>query len=150
MQIIVYQLKDQCIKLDLNGETAENVGKVKYLGDTFNRKGNNNDLIESRVKTGKQTIGVIQAFCKEIALGNYEIHIMLQLYESIFLSTVLFNCQSWTNVTNTHIESLQTLQMKYLKQPMWVPYQGWTGMYTLVVPSSSTKFIKNSQQNLPV
>ena len=28
--------------------------------------------------------------------------------------------------------------------------QGSTGMYTLVVPSLSTKFIKNSHQNLPV
>ena len=65
---------------------------------------------------------MIQAFCKEIALGNYEIQIMLQLYESIFLSTVRFNCQSWTNLTNTHIESLQTLQMKYLNQTMCVPY----------------------------
>ena len=48
--------------------------------------------------------------------------IMLQLYESIFLSTVLFNCRSWTNVTNSHSESLQTLQMKYLKQTMCVRY----------------------------
>ena len=73
MQIIVYQLrKDQCIELDISGETVENVDKVKYLGDIFNRKGSNNDLIESRVKMGKQKIGVIQAFCKEIALGSYE------------------------------------------------------------------------------
>ena len=28
--------------------------------------------------------------------------------------------------------------------------QGWTGMYTSVAPSLSTKFIKNSHQNLPV
>ena len=28
--------------------------------------------------------------------------------------------------------------------------QGWTGMYTLMVPSLSTKFIKNSHQNLSV
>ena len=28
--------------------------------------------------------------------------------------------------------------------------QGWTGMYTLVIPSLSAKFIKNSQQKLPV
>ena len=110
--------KEQCIELDINGEIAENVDSVKYHGDIFNSKGNNNDLIESRVRTGRQKIGVIQAFCKEIALGNYEIQMMLQLYESIFLSTVLFNCQSWTNLTNTHIKSLQTLQMKYLKQTM--------------------------------
>ena len=89
----------------------------------FNSKGNNNDLIESRVRTGIQKIGVIQAFCKEIALGNYEIQIMLQLYESIFLSIVLFNCQSWTNLTNTHIESLKALQMQYLKQCAYlIPY----------------------------
>ena len=99
--------KDQCIELDISGEIADNVDKVKYLGDIFNSKGNNNDLIESRVKTGKQKIGVIQAFCKEIALRNYEIDIMLQLYESIFLGTVLFSCQSRTNLTNTHTESLQ-------------------------------------------
>ena len=28
--------------------------------------------------------------------------------------------------------------------------QGWTGMYTLVAPSLSAKFIENSHQNLPV
>ena len=31
-----------------------------------------------------------------------------------------------------------------------VENQGWRGMYTLVVPSLSTKFIKNSHKNLPV
>ena len=35
---------------------------------------------------------------------------------------MLSNCQSWTNSINTHIESLQTLQMKYLKQTMCMPY----------------------------
>ena len=69
--------KEQCIELDIDGEIAENVDSVKYLGDIFNSKGNNNELIESRVRTEKQKIGVIQAFCKEIALGNYEIQIML-------------------------------------------------------------------------
>ena len=53
------------LELDINGETAKYVDKVKYLGDIFNSKGNNNNLIESRVKTGKQKI---QAFCKEIGL----------------------------------------------------------------------------------
>ena len=28
--------------------------------------------------------------------------------------------------------------------------QGWTGMYTLVVPPLSAKLIKNSHQNLPI
>ena len=81
-------------------------------------------MIKSSLASEQESkkVGVIQAFYKEIGLGNYEIQIMLQFYESIFLSTVLFNCQSWTNLTDTHIESLQTLQMKYLKQTMCVPY----------------------------
>ena len=67
--------KEHCIELDINVETAESV------------------LIECRVNTGKQKIGVIQAFCKEIALGNYEIHIMLEMYlYSIFCIYILEHC----------------------------------------------------------
>ena len=29
-------------------------------------------------------------------------------------------------------------------------FQEWTGVYTLVVPSLSQKFIKNGQQNFPI
>ena len=58
--------KEQCIELDINGETVENVDVVKYLGDIFNSKCKNNDLIESHVKMGKQKIGVIQAFAKKL------------------------------------------------------------------------------------
>ena len=39
---------------------------------------------------------------------------------------------------------------KYTKILNQLRFQGWTGMYTLVVPSLSTTFIKNSHQNLPV
>ena len=56
--------KEQCIDLDITSETDHNVHAVKYLGDIFNSKGNSNDLIESRVKTGKHKIGVLQVFCK--------------------------------------------------------------------------------------
>ena len=49
--------KEQCIELDVNDETAENVDAVTYLGDIFNSKGYNNDLIKFCVKTGKQKLG---------------------------------------------------------------------------------------------
>ena len=60
----------------MNGETAENVDAVKYLGDIFNSKGGNNDLIEARVETESKKLESYKQFCKEIALGNYEIQIM--------------------------------------------------------------------------
>ena len=55
-------------------------------------------MIDDRIKKGEGKVYVIQALCKEVAFGLYEVQILLQLYESIFLSTLLFNCQSWTRL----------------------------------------------------
>ena len=55
--------------------------------------------------------------------GLYEVQILLQLYESIFLSKLLFNCQSWTSLRkSSDIPSLESMQYKYLKQTMHIPY----------------------------
>ena len=55
--------------------------------------------------------------------GLFEVQTLLQLYESIFLRTLLFNCQSWTHLRKSNdIPSLERVQYKYLKQTMHVPY----------------------------
>ena len=55
--------------------------------------------------------------------GLYEVQILLQLYESIFLSKLLFNCQPWTSLRkSSNIPSLESMQYKYLKQTMHIPY----------------------------
>ena len=40
----------------------------------------------------------ITAICKEIYLGQYEIHVLIWLHHAIFISTLLFNCQTWTRI----------------------------------------------------
>ena len=59
-----------------------------------------------------------------------------------------------SNENAKHFEKIKRLTFKADKcKSLYINHgkeQGWTGMYTLVVPSLSTKFIKNSHQNLPV
>ena len=82
-------------KLELHGEEIEEKKAAKYLGDYFDSKGDNSDLVDKRIGSITSAMTDIIAFCSKISLGNFEIHIMLQLYESIFLSKLLFNSQSW-------------------------------------------------------
>ena len=109
-------------KLELHGEEIEEKKVVKYLGDYFNSKGDNSDLVDKRIGPITSTITDIIAFCSELSLGNFEIYIMLQLYESKFLSKLLFNSQSWSRIKKKELEDLQHVQLRMLKQAMKVPY----------------------------
>ena len=64
----------------------------------------------------------IAAICKEIGLGQHEIHVLIRLYNAIFLSTFLFNCRTWTRIRKYDIGTLSVVQLKYLKQALRVPY----------------------------
>ena len=63
----------------------------------------------------------IAVICKEICLGQYEIHVLIKLYHAIFLSTLLFNCQTWTSIRK-YDDILSVVQLKYLKQALRAPY----------------------------
>ena len=93
---------------------------IVYLGDLFNRKGNNDDLIQDRVKRGTKASICISALVKESYLGKYEISVWLLLYHSLFLSTILFNSQAWSKLRVKDLEKLQVLQLKFLKKAVGV------------------------------
>ena len=55
--------------------------------------------------------------------SRYSCNVLLKFYESAFLSSRLFNCQSWAKVRKSNdIVALATIQLKYLKQMMRVAY----------------------------
>ena len=64
----------------------------------------------------------ITAICKEICLGQYKIHVLIRLYHAIFLSTLLFNCQTLARIRKYDIDTLAVVQLRYLKQALRVPY----------------------------
>ncbi len=102
--------------LYINGERVDDVKVLKYLGDIFNSKGNNEDLMDDRVKRGTASMVSIQGFMREICLGVHALGVYLLLYRAIFLQSILFNSQAWSNITDTDIKKLNVLQLKFLKR----------------------------------
>ena len=99
----------------------EVVDVATYLGDQFNSKGTNSDLIKERVKKAKACTVNSMSLCGETTLGLFTIHVLLLLYQCIFLAVVLYNSQAWSNLTNKDIIDLETVQLKYLKRMLHAP-----------------------------
>ena len=104
------------------GDTAlKVVDKAPYLGDIFNKAGNNNDLIEDREKKGKACTINAMSLCAEITMGIYTIPTLLLLYRSVFIHVVLYNSQAWSNLTRKNINTIQVVQLNYLKRMHHAP-----------------------------
>ena len=97
-------------RLKIDDVTLEERRVVTYLGDLFNNKGNNSDLIDDRVKKGKCCIINSMSLCSDITMGLFAIETLLLLYKSLFLAVVLYNAQSWSNLNNRDRINLQTIQ----------------------------------------
>ena len=107
--------------LYVDGIEVQVVSFTKYLGDIISASGSNNELIQDRVKKGKAIIISALSLCNEMTLGSHYIRSSVLLYKAIFLASVLFNSQAWTNITKTQINQLKTVQLKYLKRTLQVP-----------------------------
>ena len=92
-----------------------------YLGDNFNSKGTNTDLVEARVKKGKGCIVSSMALCSDVTMGAHAVETLLLMYQSLFLPVVLYNSQAWSNLTKTDISALQRIQLKFIKRIFHAP-----------------------------
>ena len=54
-------------------------------------------------------------------MGAHHTQVALILFNLVFVSTVLFNCQAWTNLTKDDIKKLETIQLKFLKRILRSP-----------------------------
>lgn len=105
-------------ELEVEGKKVQEAKLIKYLGDFFNEKGNNDDLIEDRAKRGTATTISIQGLMREASLGTHTLSVYLLLHNAIFISSVIFNSEAWSNVTEKNIATLTTIQLRYLKKMM--------------------------------
>ena len=94
---------------------------IKVLGDLFNDKCNNKDLIDDRLRRANLCIVNSMSLCNELSLGIYSLQTLLVIYRAVFLSSVLFNAQAWSNIKKTEFERLQVVQLKYLKRTIKAP-----------------------------
>ena len=96
------------------------VEEIVYLGDVFNSKGNNDGLIKDRIRRGTKAMICIISLLLETDLGVHKISVGLLLYQSLFISTMLFNSQTWSNIREKDGEQLRILQSKFLKKMVGV------------------------------
>ena len=102
--------------LMIENHIMKEVDKATVLGDIFNNKGNNNDLIAARAKSGKGIIVNMLAMCNEMSFGRFSIESLLLLYKTVFVQTLLYNSEAWTYITDTNLTLLHTLQLRCLKR----------------------------------
>ena len=72
-----------------------------------NSKGNNVALCKHRVDKSVGSIIEIISLCKETNFGKHQIFSRLVMYQPVFLSRLIYNCESWSNLTQ-HIKIFQT------------------------------------------
>ena len=118
-----YNGEVQCLEID-NESSVVPSEEIVYLGDIFNMWGNNDGLIDDRLKRGSKAIITIAALMAETDVGIHFVSTMLLLYRSLFLSTMLFNCQTWSKIRLKHIDKLRRMQLRFLKRTVGV------GQYT--------------------
>ena len=106
--------------LEVNGVAVSKVDSIVYLGDVFNNKGNNDDLINDRVRRGTATTVSIHGFMRETSLGSHTLSVFILLHNAILLPSMLFNSQAWSGITNKNMSTITTIQMRFLKKMMGV------------------------------
>ena len=113
--------KTKIPNLLIDGKPVKRESSAKYLGDIINEKGSNSDLIEDRVKKGNGCSINIFAMVQDITFGCHTIETVLLLYDTLFLSSVLYNAQSWSCLTNSEMKKLKVCQMTVLKRVLKAP-----------------------------
>ena len=109
---------DTCLKV--NGRSMKQVDVTCYLGDHFNRQGNNSDLCEEKVTKAKDTIIELCSLCKGINMENKQIETMLLLYKTVFIPMLIYNCETWSNLTPKDYLTLQASQLNFLRNVLEV------------------------------
>ena len=85
-----------------------------YLGDHFDRQGNNSDLCKERITKAKGIIIELCSLCKGIHMENKQIESMLLLYKTVFIPRLIYNCEAWSDLRLKDYLTLQTPQLTYL------------------------------------
>ena len=57
--------------------------------------------------------------CNETTFGSHRIEVLLLLYRSIFIQTIIYNSQAWSHITSDDLDDLRTAQLRCLKRILW-------------------------------
>ena len=97
-------------------EEMEETKEEKYLGDVISCDGRNFKNIKARVSKGK---GIVQRICntlEDIPFGKLFYEIALILRNTLLVSSVLCNIETWCNLTKSELELIETVDTMLLRK----------------------------------
>ena len=113
--------KEKIPVLKVGDKRMEVKQKVLYLGNMFNNKGDNKDLIDHRIQQSKTCMISSIALCNDVTLGCYVFQALILAYKVVFVTTLLYGAEVWTNLINKDRDHLLSMQLQFLKRILQVP-----------------------------
>ena len=110
------------IKDAVDGEQdMETKDSEKYLGDIISTDGKNLKNIKARVTKGTGIISKIITMMEGIPFGKFYYQVGIILRNSLLVSSLLCNSEAWYNVTNSELELLESVDLRFLRSLLKAP-----------------------------
>ena len=108
---------------DVCNEPVEMEEKIdeKYLGDIISVDGRNIKNIKARVAKGKGINSRIMSILNGIPFGQYYFEVALILRNSLLVSSLLCNSESWYNLTKAEVNLIESVDLQLLRSIFNVP-----------------------------
>ena len=111
------EMEDVC-----TGEhSMEEKAEEKYLGDVISTDGKNLKNIKARIAKGKGIVNKIVTVLDGIPFGKQYFEVGILLRNSLLVSSMLFNCEAWYNLTSAELALLETIDTQFLRQLLQAP-----------------------------
>ena len=105
---LVDTLEDPAVKKPVPSEI--------YLGSEVSNDAKNTKNLQARIAKGISAGNTILQILNEECFGPYETEVFLRLRESLMMSTLLFNAETWFGVTKKELEQLENVDLRFLCQ----------------------------------
>ena len=120
-QIHVGIHEKRCPELKAHDEIMIKAKEDKYIGDILSNDGKIYKNIKNRSMKGIGIISNIMNIVQELSLGRYHFELAVLLRESMLLSSMLLNSETWVNVTSENIEMLESVDRIMMRGILDVP-----------------------------
>ena len=98
--------------IDIKSGTIKYSSETVYLGSMITNQGNINYDIKHEIKGKEKAFNKFFAFLHKNC--NAPLKVKLKVLQSCLYSSVLYNCETWSNVNMTKIEKQYNATLKYI------------------------------------
>ena len=138
--LFVNQMKDK--------HKIEKVKEDTYLGGIISDECNNAGKLQKAVNKGMGIISVIMAILQEISFGRHYFEIAATLRESLFINGILWNVETWYDMSENDIKELEKIDKILIKRILNVPSSTPSALLYLELGMTPLKYLIQARRLL--